>query len=148
MSSAVADETRRAQAAAYVDEFLENADWHPDRIGLFGGALRYSEYGFLKRLLMKQIAKDATGDTDTSRDYEYTDWHEVEALVLLVKIATLGGAVLAMAVFMTVDGQPVPLPQILIFGGVTAVSLLLMARFLSSISPERSRSSTSSTTNT
>ena len=28
---------------------------------------------------MKRIAKDATGDTDTSRDYEYTDWAEVEA---------------------------------------------------------------------
>lgn len=79
ISSAVADETRRAEAAGYVDAFLEETDWHPDRIGLFGGALRYSKYGFLKRLMMKRIAKDATGDTDTSRDYEYTDWHEVEA---------------------------------------------------------------------
>lgn len=79
MSSAVTDETRRAQAATYVDEFLEQTDWYPDRIGLFGGALRYSKYGFLKRLMMKRIAKEATGDTDTSRDYEYTDWHEVEA---------------------------------------------------------------------
>ncbi|MFB6354044.1 MAG: protoporphyrinogen oxidase, partial [Halobacteriales archaeon] len=24
------------------------------------------------------IAADATGDTDTSRDYEYTDWDAVE----------------------------------------------------------------------
>ncbi|WP_254524735.1 flavodoxin domain-containing protein [Natrinema caseinilyticum] len=79
MSSAVADETRQAEAAGYVDEFLEETGWHPDRIGLFGGALRYSKYGFLKRLLMKRIAGDATGDTDTSRDYEYTDWHEVDA---------------------------------------------------------------------
>ena len=79
MSSAVTDETRRANAAGYADEFLEATDWHPDRIGLFGGALRYSKYGFLKRLLMKRIAKEATGDTDASRDYEYTDWHEVEA---------------------------------------------------------------------
>lgn len=79
MSSAVADETRQAEAAGYVEAFFEETDWHPDRIGLFGGALRYSKYGFLKRLMMKQIAKEATGDTDTSRDYEYTDWHEVEA---------------------------------------------------------------------
>ena len=79
MSSAVDDETRRAEAAGYVDAFLEETDWHPDRVGLFGGALRYSKYGFLKRLVMKRIAKDATGDTDTSRDYEYTDWHEVES---------------------------------------------------------------------
>lgn len=79
MSSAANDEARQAEAAGYVDEFLEETDWHPDRIGLFGGALRYSKYGFLKRLMMKQIAKEATGDTDTSQDYEYTDWHEVES---------------------------------------------------------------------
>jgi menaquinone-dependent protoporphyrinogen oxidase len=78
LSSATDDETRRAEAAGYVDSFIEATDWHPDRIGLFGGALRYSEYGFLKRLMMKRIAKEATGDTDTSRDYEYTDWGEVE----------------------------------------------------------------------
>jgi menaquinone-dependent protoporphyrinogen oxidase len=51
----------------------------PRRIGLFGGALRYSKYGFLKRLMMKRIAKGATGDVDTSQDYEYTDWAEVDA---------------------------------------------------------------------
>ena len=78
LSSAVDDPERRA-AAEYVDDFLEATDWRPDRIGLFGGALRYSKYGFLKRLLMKRIAKGATGDVDTSRDYEYTDWAEVEA---------------------------------------------------------------------
>lgn len=79
LSSATDDPERRAEAADYVDAFVERTDWHPDRIGLFGGALRYSKYGFLKRLMMKRIAKEATGDTDTSRDYEYTDWAEVEA---------------------------------------------------------------------
>lgn len=79
LSSAVDDEERQADAAKYVDDFLEETGWDPDRIGLFGGALRYSKYGFLKRLLMKRIAKGATGDVDTSRDYEYTDWDEVEA---------------------------------------------------------------------
>jgi len=79
LSSATDDPDRRAEAAGYVDAFAEETGWQPDRVGLFGGALRYSEYGFLTRLLMKRIAKDATGDTDTSRDYEYTDWAEVEA---------------------------------------------------------------------
>jgi len=77
LSSATDDAERQAEAAGYVESFIAETDWHPDRIGLFGGALRYSEYGFLKRLLMKRIAKDATGDTDTARDYEYTDWDEV-----------------------------------------------------------------------
>lgn len=77
LSSGTDDDRHRADAAGYVDDFIEETGWHPDRIGLFGGALRYSEYGFLKRLVMKRIVKDATGDTDTSRDYEYTDWEEV-----------------------------------------------------------------------
>lgn len=79
LSSATDDEQRRADAAGYVEDFVEATGVHPDRIGLFGGALRYSEYGFLKRFMLKRIAAEATGDTDTSRDYEYTDWAEVEA---------------------------------------------------------------------
>lgn len=79
LSSATDDSERRAEAAGYADAFAEETNWNPDRIGLFGGALRYSKYGFLKRLMMKRIATEATGDTDTSRDYEYTDWAEVEA---------------------------------------------------------------------
>lgn len=55
-----------------------------------------------------------------------------------MKIATLGGAVLAMAVYMVRDGQAVPLPQIVIFGALTAISLGLMARFLMAINPESS----------
>ena len=79
LSSAVEDDARQAEAAEYVEAFVDQTNWHPDRIALFGGALRYSKYGFLKRLMLKRIAKDATGDTDTSRDYEYTDWEEVAA---------------------------------------------------------------------
>ncbi|WP_254544801.1 flavodoxin domain-containing protein [Halomarina pelagica] len=72
------DEESQAEAAGYVTAFVEDTGWQPDRIVIFGGALRYSEYGFLKRLVLKQLTKDITGDTDTSRDYEYTDWDEVE----------------------------------------------------------------------
>lgn len=79
VSLSSANEEGEAQAAGYVEEFVEATDWHPDRIGLFGGALRYSEYGFLKRLLMKQIAKRSMPDVDTSHDTEFTDWEEVEA---------------------------------------------------------------------
>lgn len=82
LSSPVDDPERRAEAARYVDELLEESGWHPDKTGLFGGALRYSKYGFLKRLLLKRIAKDATGDVDTSHDYEYTDWEEVAAFAI------------------------------------------------------------------
>ena len=79
VSLSSATEESQEKAAGYVEEFVEATDWHPDRIGLFGGALRYSEYGFLKRLMMKQIAKRAMPDEDVSEDIEFTDWEEVEA---------------------------------------------------------------------
>ena len=74
LSSVSDDPERQVEAAAYVDAILESTGWHPDRIGLFGGALRYSKYGFLKRLLMKRIAAGAELDIDTTGDHEYTDW--------------------------------------------------------------------------
>nr|WP_240479620.1 flavodoxin domain-containing protein [Haloprofundus marisrubri] len=79
LSLASADETGESEAAGYVESFISETDWHPDRIGLFGGALRYSKYGFLKRILMKQIAKRRLPGVDTSHDVEFTDWAEVDA---------------------------------------------------------------------
>lgn len=80
--SAAMGEDGKAQAAGYIEDFLAKTGWQPDRIASFGGALRYSEYGFLKRAIIKRIAKQTTGDTDTSRDYEYTDWDEVRAFAM------------------------------------------------------------------
>jgi len=85
LSSAAQDPARRAEADGYVDEFREATGWEPDVVGAFAGALRYSEYGFLKRLMMRKIAAEATGDTDASRDYEYTDWTAVDAFVARIE---------------------------------------------------------------
>jgi menaquinone-dependent protoporphyrinogen oxidase len=79
VSLSSATDEGRAQAAGYVAELLADTGWHPDRVGFFGGALRYSEYGFLKRLVMKQIAKRTMADVDTSSDTEFTDWDDVDA---------------------------------------------------------------------
>jgi menaquinone-dependent protoporphyrinogen oxidase len=68
------------EAEGYVEQFEKETGWRPDRIGVFGGALLYTQYGFLKRRLMKKIAGDKPGDlgTDTSRDYVYTEWDGVK----------------------------------------------------------------------
>ena len=61
-----------------VEKFVDETGWRPDMVGIFGGALRYTQYGFVKRHLMKKISKDkGSADLDTSRDYEYTDWNDV-----------------------------------------------------------------------
>jgi menaquinone-dependent protoporphyrinogen oxidase len=38
----------------------------------------YSRYNFLKRQMMKRIAAQAGRDTDTARDYGYTDWKDLD----------------------------------------------------------------------
>jgi len=47
-------------------------------VEMIAGALRYSKYARPLKWMMRRIARQAGEDTDTSRDYEYTDWNEVE----------------------------------------------------------------------
>lgn len=62
---------------AIINEFLAATRWRPSTTKVVAGALKYTQYGFLKRWAMKRIVTRAGGDTDTSRDYEYTDWEDL-----------------------------------------------------------------------
>ena len=62
----------------YAARFLRRARWKPDRVAVFAGALPYSKNGPLKRRIVRAFAALAGHDTDTSRDYDYTDWAAVE----------------------------------------------------------------------
>ena len=68
------------EAEGYVEQFEQETGWRPAQVALFGGALLYTHYGFVKRHLMKKIAQDKPGQlgTDTSRDYVYTEWDGVK----------------------------------------------------------------------
>ena len=68
------------EAEGYVEEFEQQTGWRPSRVALFGGALRYTQYGFVKRHIMKRIASGKPGNlgTDMSRDYVYTEWDGVK----------------------------------------------------------------------
>ena len=79
VSLASATEEGAIKAAEYIEAFLSETGWHPDRIGLFGGALRYSQYGFLTRLVVKQIVKRNYPEVATYHDVELTEWDEVDA---------------------------------------------------------------------
>ena len=59
--------------------FAAKTGWQPAYFELVAGALPYTRYGWLKRWIMKRIVAKAHGDTDTSRDYEYTDWEALKA---------------------------------------------------------------------
>ena len=62
-----------------VQAFFRSTKWQPLETKMVAGALKYTSYNFLERWLMKRIVRKAGGDTDTSRDYEYTDWTDLQA---------------------------------------------------------------------
>ena len=77
VSLSAAREETRGEAQKYLDDFLRETGWYPHAATCVAGALRYTRYGLVKRGLMKQIAAQKGLPTDTARDYEYTDWHQV-----------------------------------------------------------------------
>jgi len=64
-----------------IDAFLADTGWHPLITKAVAGALTYSKYNFVLRRIMKWISRNEGGDTDTSRDYDYTDWKDLDELV-------------------------------------------------------------------
>jgi menaquinone-dependent protoporphyrinogen oxidase len=77
LSAAGQDDRHQADAMRLAHEFLDAVAWQPDIVAVFGGALKYTRYGFIKRHVMRTIARHEGGETDTSRDWEYTDWEAV-----------------------------------------------------------------------
>ena len=74
--SATGDPT---QARAYVDRFLtETGWWHPTETRSFAGAVAYTRYNPLLRWWMQRISRHKGLPTDTSRDWDFTEWDEVE----------------------------------------------------------------------
>lgn len=81
LTAAGTDEESWKELHDITDHFLKHCDWMPQRTLQVAGALKYVEYDWLKRMLMRQIAKNAGGSTDTKRDHEYTNWEELKAFV-------------------------------------------------------------------
>jgi menaquinone-dependent protoporphyrinogen oxidase len=78
LASATDDAAHAAEAHHYLQQLLVATRVHPDIVGLFGGALAYTRYGWLKRRLMRSIAQRSGGPTDTGADHEFTDWEAVD----------------------------------------------------------------------
>lgn len=72
----------RDDARRVLESFLDQAGWKPEQVALFGGALPYRRYNVFIRALMKRIVGKAGGETDTSRNFEYTDWKAVDEFTL------------------------------------------------------------------
>jgi len=72
------DASRQAIEKIMQDFFMKTG-WLPTFRKVVAGALPYTKYNFLTRWVMRRIVTKAGGDTDTSRDYEYTDWKDLTA---------------------------------------------------------------------
>jgi menaquinone-dependent protoporphyrinogen oxidase len=67
----------REAAGNFGKRFIETTQWNPTLIETFAGAVKYTQYNFITRFIMKRITQREGGSTDTSRDHEYTDWDAV-----------------------------------------------------------------------
>jgi len=79
--SAGGTEGDREEAMGYMERFFEELDWRPAVRSIFAGALRYRQYSWVTRFMMKWIAKKRGIATDTKKNHEYTDWQAVERFV-------------------------------------------------------------------
>jgi len=67
-----------SSAVECMTAFEADTGWIPDDSAAFAGALRYTRYSRLVRMMMSLISRANGGETDTTRDYEYTDWKAVD----------------------------------------------------------------------
>src|SRR3954447_11264439 len=71
------DESREA-TRKFIDDFVDETGWAPGTTTTFAGALQYREFDHFTRTLIRLMMKRGGHPTDTSRDYDYTDWDAVE----------------------------------------------------------------------
>lgn len=69
----------RAGARRVVARFCVTTGWYPPQVAIIAGAIPYTRYPPLTRLLLRWLMARQGGSTDTRRDHEYTDWTAVTA---------------------------------------------------------------------
>ncbi|KLV05066.1 menaquinone-dependent protoporphyrinogen IX dehydrogenase [Photobacterium ganghwense] len=67
------------ETSVYIKKFLQKSAWRPELMGVFAGALRYPRYKWFDRVMIQFIMRLTGGETDTSKEVEYTDWQKVAA---------------------------------------------------------------------
>jgi menaquinone-dependent protoporphyrinogen oxidase len=84
LTSATHDDEHDALARKLVADLVDETGVRPDEVAMFAGRLAYTRYGWIKRRVMRSIAKHEGQATDMSADQEYTDWAAVDAFVDVV----------------------------------------------------------------
>ena len=80
LTAAEDDDESRDTARKLIEDFERDTNWYPRRSESVAGALQYREYNPFARTLMRLMMKKGGHPTDTSHDYDYTDWEAVARL--------------------------------------------------------------------
>jgi len=83
----------REEVMAYAERFFDATSWRPNLLTFVPGALLYRRYNFVVRFVMRGIARSTGLDTDTSRDWVYTDYDATRAWATQAVDALLGAEV-------------------------------------------------------
>ncbi|MDO5054248.1 menaquinone-dependent protoporphyrinogen IX dehydrogenase [Pasteurella oralis] len=62
----------------YVRKFFLRNQWQPTLKAVFAGALFYPRYNFFDRMMIQFIMRITGGETDTTKEVEYTNWNKVK----------------------------------------------------------------------
>ena len=65
-------------AEGYLEALLRESGWQPTIARSFTGAVAYTKYPWLLRWVMKRISRQKGLPTDTSRDWDFTEWDQVD----------------------------------------------------------------------
>lgn len=75
-------EKNTPETNAYMQTFLSKSKWIPELQAVFAGALYYPRYKWFDRVMIQLIMKITGGETDSSKEVEYTDWDKVEQFAI------------------------------------------------------------------
>ena len=76
-SAGSADASVRDDAIALLNKFLTATGWSPRVTAAIAGAINYTRYSPIVRWISKRVHRRIDCPTDTTRDWELTDWAQV-----------------------------------------------------------------------
>ena len=68
------------QAMGYIDKFRRETGWRPRLCRSFTGAVAYTRYPWWLRWYMQRISRRKGLPVDVTRDWDFTEWGEVDQL--------------------------------------------------------------------
>lgn len=81
LSAASTDASDVQELGEIARRFSTETGWWPVSIHNAAGALKYTEYDFFRRWMLKRIAQKENGPVDTSRDHEFTNWPALDQFI-------------------------------------------------------------------